>query len=108
MRVYSISISIIIGSREYTHIDESGLYDIRIEKCFGMIISLNEEEPNDLTLDSNTTDYSELNTSELGEARSIMNPQEMTLLATHLGLFGLQFTARLFVINLFLYLFVCH
>ena len=51
--------------REYTHIDESGLYDIRIEKCFGMIISLNEEEHNDVTLESNTTECSELSTSEL-------------------------------------------
>ena len=44
--------------RDYTHIDESSLYDIRIEKCFGMIVSLTESEQD--TTQESITDPSEI------------------------------------------------
>ena len=56
-----IQVFILIFYREFTHIDESGLYDIKIEKCFGMIVYVNEQL-NDTTHDS-STDTSDANTS---------------------------------------------
>ncbi|KAI6647592.1 Rab GTPase-activating protein 1-like isoform X3 [Oopsacas minuta] len=51
-----------LSKREYSHINESGLFDIKIEKCFGMIIYLNETT-NDNTQEFSYTDSSDFNTT---------------------------------------------